>query len=243
MSKARLVGKMVRCWSVLQSAPEPIPSLSHVQDFTLGFRPMWWLPLTSAMSKRFHSGPSLRASSGTYDSIDPVERNQFFVALNLSLLGDRARAEGVIDDYETLNPETERGIETRMNLFRLVLNVRIASGDTAGALGALVDAADAYGCSTCFTVEEARIAEHTGQVDEAIRRHETVVEGGCAFFELNGPHRLRSTLVLGPLYEQTGNTAKAIEAYQRVIDQWSNADARGMQTVQHARARIAALGG
>jgi len=169
---------------------------------------------------------------GTYDAIDPVERNQFFVALNLSLLGDRARAERVIDDYETLIPEAERGIETRMELFRVRLNVRVASGDTAGALVAMVDAVDAYGCSTCFRVEAAWIAERTGQIDEAIRRHETAVEGGFSFFELNGPYRLRSTLVLGPLYEQAGDTAKAIEAYQRVVDQWSNADARGMLTVR-----------
>lgn len=50
-------------------------------------------------------------------------------------------------------------------------------------------------------------------------------------------------LLLGPRYEEAGDPSGALEAYERVVQEWANADARGMERVRQAEARIAALGG
>ena len=40
-----------------------------------------------------------------------------------------------------------------------------------------------------------------------------------------------------------GDTVRAVEAYQRMIDQWAAGDARAQETVRRFRERIAELGG
>ena len=55
--------------------------------------------------------------------------------------------------------------------------------------------------------------------------------------------RLAAMLRLGPLYEEIGDTVKAVEAYERMVDLWADADARGQITVRRFQERIAELGG
>jgi eukaryotic-like serine/threonine-protein kinase len=183
------------------------------------------------------------ADGDAFWSLDAQARPYFFVGLNLALAGDRARAGRVIDAYTAAVPEAERGAGMRRELARLRVILRVASGDTEGALEEYRDAAERYGCPTCDPNDQAWLAERSGLTEEAIRLHEEVRQGGFTFFELNGPLQLRSVLVLGPLYEEAGDTARAIEAYQRLVDQWAGAEERGLKAVRHAQSRIAALGG
>ena len=46
--------------------------------------------------------------------------------------------------------------------------------------------------------------------------------------------------MLGKIYEQQGNTAKALENYQRFLDPWKNADP-GIAEVEDARESVARL--
>jgi tetratricopeptide (TPR) repeat protein len=180
---------------------------------------------------------------GTFAALAPLERNHWFTGLNLAYGGDGAGALRVVSDFETSLPENLRGAGDRQDMERLRLLARAASGQHDGVLTGLDDLDDEEGCVTdrCYDVLLAWAAEKSGDVDRAIEVNETIRTGGYTFPELNGAHRLRSTLRLGPLYEQAGDTAKAVEAYQRVVDQWAGADARGQKTVAAARARIAAL--
>ncbi|NIP57867.1 MAG: hypothetical protein GWM92_06410, partial [Gemmatimonadetes bacterium] len=144
---------------------------------------------------------------GTWDAIDPEVRPYYFTVLNLVLAGDRGRAERVLADWVAAVPEEERGVDARTSMERVRIYVDAGTGRGEGALERHRDAAEAHGCTTCWTAEEAWIAEQVGALEEAIRLHEEVRRGGFAFQELNGPYRLHSTLVLGPLYEEVGDTA------------------------------------
>lgn len=103
--------------------------------------------------------------------------------------------------------------------------------------------ADDTGCPECLVAEEAWVAEQQGDFARAAELHERTLEHGYSFLALNGPYKRRSLLVVGPLHEQAGDTARAIEAYRRVTTEWAGADDRGMRVVREAQARIAALGG
>lgn len=180
---------------------------------------------------------------GTFDSMAPLERNHYFTGLNLALGGDKAGVAAVRKDLEASVPAERRGVEDRLDMERIGILVRAASGERDGVVEALDANITEYGCGPgrCYMAERAWLAEQVGDSAEAVRFHEAVRQRGFNFPELNGPYRLRSTLRLGPLYDEAGDTAHAIEAYQRLVDQWAGADARGQRVVDHARARIAAL--
>jgi cytochrome c-type biogenesis protein CcmH/NrfG len=50
----------------------------------------------------------------------------------------------------------------------------------------------------------------------------------------------RSFYMLGKIYEQQGNTAKAVEHYEKFLDLWKNADP-GFVEVEDAKKRLAGL--
>lgn len=54
---------------------------------------------------------------------------------------------------------------------------------------------------------------------------------------------LSARLRLGPLYEQAGDTASAVESYREVISMWESGDAEAQTTVRRFRERVEALGG
>jgi tetratricopeptide (TPR) repeat protein len=56
----------------------------------------------------------------------------------------------------------------------------------------------------------------------------------------NGDVYAKSFYMLGKIYEQQGNTTKAIENYEKFLDLWKNADP-GMAEVEDAKKRVAGL--
>ena len=180
---------------------------------------------------------------GTYEGLDPLERAYWFTGLNLAVGGALSDLDRVIDDMERGLAEGVLGAQDRLDMERLRIMRRAAAGQKEGVNEDLAANDVEFGCAVevCQDRTRAWAAGKVGDVAEAIRLEELVRQSGYAFPELNGPYRLQATLRLGPLYEQAGDTAMAIEAYQRLVDQWSGADARGMKVVASARARIAAL--
>lgn len=180
---------------------------------------------------------------GTWEGLPPLGRNYYFTGLNLAMGGDREGVARVVADLERSVPAELRGIEDRLDMERIRTMVRAANGERDGVVDALEANIAEYGClpPRCYTAERAWTEERAGDVRRAIELHEAVRRRGYNFVELNGPYRLHSTLRLGPLYEEVGDTAMAIQAYQRLVEQWADADARGLRVVDHARARLAAL--
>ncbi len=178
---------------------------------------------------------------GEFESItDVVSRSHFFTALNLSQSGAHDETDEVLADMATLGDLL--GVEDRLDMARTALYADVAVGQLEGAVERHDDLIAEMGCPTCWKTEEAWIAERTGDTQRAIELYEGMLSGGFTFAQLNGPNRLRAMLVLGPLYEEAGDTVNAVTAYQRVVDTWADADARGQQAVEHAQARIIALG-
>jgi tetratricopeptide (TPR) repeat protein len=59
---------------------------------------------------------------------------------------------------------------------------------------------------------------------------------------LNGDIYAKSFYMLGKIYEQQGNTAKAIEQYEKFLDLWKDADP-GIAEVDDAKKRLAGVKG
>ena len=56
----------------------------------------------------------------------------------------------------------------------------------------------------------------------------------------DGDIYIKSFFMMGKIYEQKGNTAKAIESYRKFLDLWKDADP-GIPEVEDAKLRLIAL--
>lgn len=106
---------------------------------------------------------------------------------------------------------------------------------------ALQEVAVEFGCPNCWPDLRAYAAAREGWTAEAIRLYEAVREAPFVDTRLAGTWGTQAMILLGPPYEEAGDTARAVEAYERVVREWANADARGMERVRQAEARIEAL--
>jgi eukaryotic-like serine/threonine-protein kinase len=167
-----------------------------------------------------------------------------WASLSLAFSADPDAAQSLLDYWTTTYSAEERAKpNVAINLDRWAIFVRVARGDTVGAVAAFQRVTAAAACAdSCWPSHEARLHDDLGHHDQAIALHERMLLPGYAGWAgSNIAERLYSMLRLGPLYEEVGDTAKAIEAYQRIVDQWADGDSRGQVTVQQFRDRIAAL--
>jgi tetratricopeptide (TPR) repeat protein len=179
---------------------------------------------------------------GEFDAIgDLVSRNHFFTALNLSQSGAHDETDEVLAEFAPLGDRL--GVADRLDMARTALYADIAVGHTQGAVERHEELIAESGCATCWITESAWVAHQVGDYGRATELYEEIRNGGFTFVQLNGPFRLQAMLQLGPLYEEVGDSASAIEAYQRVVDLWGDGDARAREVVRIAEDRITALGG
>ena len=80
-----------------------------------------------------------------------------------------------------------------------------------------------------------------GQPDSAIARLEAYVGTGDPFMENDRYFRARVYEMLGELYDQKGDTKKAVERYGQMTELWANADPSLQPKVKAVRRRIAKL--
>ena len=71
------------------------------------------------------------------------------------------------------------------------------------------------------------------------RYHRTPSVGRLS--EVDPQHRARTHVLLGELYQQLGDTARAIEEFEAFVTLWKDADADLQPKVREIRERIAAL--
>jgi len=79
----------------------------------------------------------------------------------------------------------------------------------------------------------------SGDLEKAREEYERVTSSSIYLF-LECDIFARSFYMLGKIDEQQGNTANAIEDYERFLDFWKNADP-GLPEVADARERVAGL--
>jgi eukaryotic-like serine/threonine-protein kinase len=206
---------------------------------------LWTAQVENVLGDRQWATDHVRTilADGAFAALDPDARPWFFLAISLAALGERERTERVLEEWEAHLAPRSLSALSRANLQRVRLLLDAASGRVEGTLQAMEEVAVEYGCPPCWLQDRAFAAAREGRTGEAIRFYEEVGEGGFINLSLNGTFRVQAMLVLGPLYEEAGDTTRALEAYRRVVREWANADARGMERVREAEARTAALRG
>lgn len=110
---------------------------------------------------------------------------------------------------------------------------RIQAGDTVG-LRALIEGLPLH------LFQRALLAERLGDADRTIELYEKILRPGYTSWG-SDPHRLRAIMRLGPLYEQTGDTLRAIEAYDAFARRWTRGDERGRAIAERFATRARAL--
>jgi tetratricopeptide (TPR) repeat protein len=96
-------------------------------------------------------------------------------------------------------------------------------------------------CIPCFAGDIARAYESSGRPFEAIQAYERYLGFRYLYAWLLdaqiGPMLYR----LGSLYDETGQTEKAIDAYSKFVERWKNADPELQPQVEEAKRRIGDL--
>lgn len=128
---------------------------------------------------------------------------------------------------------------------RAEIVARAAVGDTAGVVEEMEILVAGLPCSNdaCWVLERAFVTAAAGRTESAVQRYENVGNLNEFFPDLLGITDLHADLRLGPLYEAAGDSARAVAAYQRVIDLWAEGDAEARAVAEEFRARVRALGG
>jgi len=179
---------------------------------------------------------------GRFASLSPLARNHFFPALNFVLAGDVVEARAVNEDFRASVPDAQKSAEAVRRARFVDALIRARGTDTVGVAAALQAVQDDEGCWTCYRTEIALANEWMHRPARAIELHESVLERPYTFVELNPVYGAVAMLHLGPLYEQVSDTARAVEAYRRVVDRWGEGDAEAKRHVARAQARMEALG-
>jgi len=78
-----------------------------------------------------------------------------------------------------------------------------------------------------------------GDLENAREKYEMITELTIGRLK-HGDIYTKSFYMLGKIYEQQGNSAKAIEHYEKFLDLWKDADP-GIAEVEDAKKRLAGL--
>lgn len=164
-----------------------------------------------------------------------------FVARIAALAGDPERARTILADAERARPEEF----AELGPGSAEVQIRLASGDTDGLEAEMVRRMTEQGCTgpSCWELERAHTAVATGDLDTAIAVFEQVAGRGSTLWPFVGIDDLYATTRLAPLYEQVGDTTRALDTYRSLIMRWENGDPVVSERVEGYRARVRALGG
>ena len=178
---------------------------------------------------------------GTWDGLPAGARFPFFAAMNLALVGEVGEARAINAEWLEETSADERGRNDRMYMESALAYARVWEGEPQEAAELLQRVRENDPCDVCYIGEIASAHWEAGNLEEAAREMEAALLMPEAFPEVAVTAAMWSLERLGPLYEELGDTARALDAYQRFIDRWAQADDEGMQRVRAAQSRIDAL--
>jgi eukaryotic-like serine/threonine-protein kinase len=179
-----------------------------------------------------------------------IDRPYLFAAGMLARVGEPAKARAMLARYRTEMTDTSIA-RVQLNEYHLALGeIALASGKPDEAITEFrradigFDGAPADECAPCLSFDLARAYDAAGKADSAALMFERYLATPFAFkadAELD-PMRLPAIRErLGQLYEQMGDTAKAIDNYHAFIELWKNADPELQPRVADAKRRLARL--
>jgi tetratricopeptide (TPR) repeat protein len=123
--------------------------------------------------------------------------------------------------------------------------VALAEGRTQDAIAAFRGWWDNSGCGTCALAELGRAYDQAKQSDSALALYQRAAESPRDLLSIYDQQwgLAQSYHRLGELYEDKGNTQKALDYYGRFVALWKEADPELQPQVREVKERMARLAG
>jgi tetratricopeptide (TPR) repeat protein len=175
------------------------------------------------------------------DSLPELDRPYLDLAWFYAMAGVPGQAREMIAGYERIDPALRRADEGELHAARAV--VETAEGDYEEAIRHLrLWEASPRQCEFCWLPNMARAYDLAGEADSALAIYERYVMHPSLFRPYTDSFDLGPTYErLAALYEQRGDTAKAIYYYGKLVELWKDADPELQPRVEAARRAIEAL--
>ncbi len=178
------------------------------------------------------------------EGMPSVDRPYTALAMVYAEAGQPEVAKRLLAEYEREVPATIR--QGNLALSGAKGHVALAEGrfeEAAREFRAWHEAGDDF-CTHCAELMLGRTYEQAGNTDSALALYQRAVTAPNAFRMYQEENQLGQTYKrMGELYEQSGDTAQAVEYYNSFVELWSGADSELQPIVEDVRARIARLVG
>jgi tetratricopeptide (TPR) repeat protein len=180
----------------------------------------------------------------------PIASRYDLFAPTFTELGDAVTARQIVAEFAARMAQTKYpalGIRVREHVYGA--QIETAAGKPDEALAKLRDGCSlAPGvvalCERMAFIEVAQAHDRAGRVDSAIAAYRRFVELRAAramlpprAFDEGTPKLAPAWRRLGELYESKGDRRNALEAYERFLDYWRNADPELQSIVRQTRER------
>ncbi|MEB3323574.1 MAG: tetratricopeptide repeat protein, partial [Synechococcaceae cyanobacterium] len=175
------------------------------------------------------------------DSLPELDRPYLDLAWCYAMAGVPERAREMIAEYERIDPALRRISEPELQATLGI--VELAEGDFEGAIRHLrLWETAQQPCPFCWLPSLARAYDLASEADSAVAIYERYLAESSFFRLFSDAYYLGPTYErLGDLYEQRGDTAKAIYYYGKLVDLWQDADPELQPRVEAARRAIETL--
>ena len=175
-------------------------------------------------------------------ALPPEDRGYGVRFMILGIAGRAAEADSVLREWEAEVPPEERGLDAEIGMDVRRALLLLQEGRAGEAVERVESFRSAASCPRCASSLMGWALREAGHLEEAAREWEyaaTPAEttGGSAYIQWH----LWTIRKLAPLYEELGDTERALHYHRRLVALWEDADPELQPQVEHARQRIAAL--
>ncbi len=173
-------------------------------------------------------------------SMDAVDRPYSTLAIAYAMAGNVEEAQRLMAEYQhAVRPEILKGDRERFNAAG---HIAFARGHYAEAIDDFERSRDGYFCQGCANFDIAQAFRKARQPDSALTYFESYIAAGDVNRIFEDAQNLAATYQqLGELYEAKGDRRRAIDAYQKMLGLWKNADPELQPIIKDVKQRVARL--
>jgi eukaryotic-like serine/threonine-protein kinase len=206
----------------------------------------WWRRVYTAHLEATAGDPDRAAAllsrgiQGEDPSSPPLGWGWFqLLTLGLAERVDDART--LVQRLEEAEGETQAQYQPELEAAGAL--VSLLEGDPEGAVGELESVRSSLRCSICFATQMGWALSEAGRLDKATEEWERVMAWKDLYYPLSVHHANRLWVLqrLPTVYEELGDTERALHYHRRLVELWADADPELQPRVEHARERIRAL--
>jgi eukaryotic-like serine/threonine-protein kinase len=208
-----------------------------------------WFRRMEALLSELQAGDPDRAARAVLDeqgdpsvaALAPEDRVYDIRIAVLGTAGRAAEADSVLQEWKAELPPDERDPDVGLEMDAWRALIVLHEGRAGEAIERVESFRSTRRCPTCFSWLMGWALREMGRLEEAAREWEYTATpaGGAGSLHLSS--YLWVIRRLAPLYEELGETERALHYYRRLVELWKDADPELQPDVEHARERIAAL--